>query len=87
MHRVSRGRVLWARLLDPARGVGRKIGAQRGARGVKNTHRGFLGGPQTVKVKNRTYDQGIKNLGLRKYFEKFRKVSNFAQWLLANYRQ
>jgi len=61
-------------LSDPARVVGRKIGAQRGARGVKNTHRGALGGPQPVKDKNRTYDQGIKNFGLRKYFEKFQKA-------------
>jgi len=59
--------------LGPAGDVGRKIGAQRGALGVKNTHKGALGDPKHVKGKNRTYDLSYRELrinvpvGLRKF--------------------
>ena len=56
----SFGNDLWASFSNSPNTSVHKIGAQRGARGVKNTHRGVLGGYQPAKDRDRTYDRDRK---------------------------
>jgi len=66
------GNDLWASFSNSPNTSVYKIGAQRGARGVKNTHRRVLGGYQPAKDRDRTYDWD------RKCIHKYPRIS----WLL-----